>query len=359
MIRVSEIVFPGHPDKVCDIITDAIVAEVSRVDPDAYAQVEAGIWCDTIWLSGTVAASAPIEKRINDIVRDALRSVGLCGGGTVAAEDYTINCTVGVTCEDPREWTRHVNDQAVVIGWAGYDAKTRFLPPEHFLIHTLRQGIVESFRNGVLRGEGPDGKLLVRVREEGNRWHLEHIIATVQQRESTSFIDFCGTLHAEIDRIYTAMKKADSRWVTPCDDIEVLINPNGPFVEGCSLGDNGQTGRKLAMDFYGPRVPIGGGALSGKHLSHIDRAGSYAARQAAVEAVCSGAKECKITAAYAPNVDDPLEVIYEMDGKGTRLPNDWFRHTNIMARFDGLVIPPETGEGTHFWNTGYVWNNRL
>jgi len=359
MIRVSEIVFPGHPDKVCDIITDAIVAEASRVDPDAYAQVEAGIWCDTIWLSGSVAASGPIERQIDDIVRDALHSIGLCGGNTVAAEDYNIICTVGVTCEDPREWTRHVNDQAVVIGWAGYDAKTRFLPPEHFLIHAFREGIVKSFNGGDLRGGGPDGKLMVRVREEGNHWHLEHIIATVQQQKSISFIDFCGILHSEIDRIYASLQKEDHRWVTPGDDIEVMINPNGPFIEGCSLGDNGQTGRKLVMDFYGPRVPIGGGALSGKHLSHIDRAGAYAARQAAVEAVCRGARECRIMAVYAPNVDAPLEVIYEMDGRGSRLPNDWFGHKNIMARFGGLTIPSAIGDGTHFWNTGYAWNRRL
>ncbi|PKN19292.1 MAG: hypothetical protein CVU71_07220 [Deltaproteobacteria bacterium HGW-Deltaproteobacteria-6] len=359
MIRVSEIVFPGHPDKVCDIITDAIVAEASLVDPDAYVQVEAGIWCDTIWLSGSVAASVPLERQIDDIVRDALRNIGLRGGNTVAADDYTISCNVGVTCEDPREWTRHVNDQAVVIGWAGYDAKIRFLPPEHFLIHALREGIVKSLKEGDLKGKGPDGKLLVRVREEGNLWHLEHIIATMQQRKSTSFIDFCGTLHSEIDRIYMRLQEDDHRWVTPVDDIEVMINPNGPFIEGCSLGDNGQTGRKLVMDFYGPRVPIGGGALSGKHLSHIDRVGAYVTRQAAVEAVCSGARECKITAVYAPNVDAPLEVIYEMDGRGSRLPNDWFQHKSIMARFDGLVIPPEIGEGTHFWNTEYVWNSRL
>ena len=97
-----------------------------------------------------------------------------------------------------------------------------------------------------------------------------------------------------------------------------MINPNGPLLNGGSDGDNGQTGRKLAMDFYGPRIPIGGGALSGKHLSHIDRIGAYAAREAAVRAVCSGARECLVRVAWAPNICEPLDVCYEMIGRGSR-----------------------------------------
>jgi S-adenosylmethionine synthetase len=101
MIRVSEMVLPGHPDKVCDIIADAIVAEAYRVDPHAYAQVEVGIWCDSIWLSGSVAAAVVIEKQIDEIVRDTLCDIGLRGGNTIPAQDFAITCNVGVTCEDP------------------------------------------------------------------------------------------------------------------------------------------------------------------------------------------------------------------------------------------------------------------
>ena len=90
----------------------------------------------------------------------------------------------------------------------------------------------------------------------------------------------------------------------------------GPLFEAGSDGDNGQTGRKLVMDFYGPRVPIGGGALSGRHLTHID--GAYAAREAAVRAVRSGADECLVRLAYAPNHIEPIDVFYKMSGWGER-----------------------------------------
>ena len=105
------------------------------------------------------------------------------------------------------------------------------------------------------------------------------------------------------------MRWRDARWTAGFSDIELLINPNGPLLNGGSDGDNGQTGRKLVVDYYGPRVPIGGGALSGKDLSHIDRAGAYAAREAALHAVRTGAGECRVTLAYAPNRDVPLDVV--------------------------------------------------
>jgi S-adenosylmethionine synthetase len=356
MIRVSEMVLPGHPDKVCDIIADAIIAEAYRADPHAYAQVEVGIWCDSIWLSGSVAASVVIEKQIDEVVRDTLNSIGLHGGNTIAAKDYAITCNVGVTCEDPIPWTHHVNDQAVVIGWAGYDAKTRYLPPEHFMAHTFREALTYSYRSGALQGEGPDGKLMVRMREEGKRWMLEHLLITMQQRQSTPFTELCGTISKDLKDAYQNAQELDGRWVTPWKDVELLINPNGPFIEGCSLSDNGQTGRKLVMDFYGPRIPIGGGALSGKHLTHIDRAGAYTTRQAAVAAVKTGAKECAVMAVYAPNINEPLEVIYEMSGRGTRQPNSWFGHDLVTAKLLQKTFDRSIAEGLHFWDLAYGWN---
>ena len=140
------------------------------------------------------------------------------------------------------------------------------------------------------------------------------------------------------------------------EDIEVLINPNGPLLNGGSLGDNGQTGRKLVVDYYGPRVPIGGGALSGKDLSHIDRAAGYAARQAALHAVHAGARECRVTLAYAPNRDLPLEVIYEMDRPGSRLAPAWFAHSAVRERYTGGAFVAALGRGSHFVDVGLPWN---
>ena len=118
--------------------------------------------------------------------------------------------------------------------------------------------------------------------------------------------------------IYSGLQDRDPRWRNAWRNVAVMVNPNGPLVEAGSDGDNGQTGRKLVMDFYGPRVPIGGGALSGKHLTHIDRIGAYAAREAAVRAVRSGADECLVRLAYAPKHALPIDIFYDMSGKGER-----------------------------------------
>jgi hypothetical protein len=102
------------------------------------------------------------------------------------------------------------------------------------------------------------------------------------------------------------------------------------------------------VDYYGPRIPIGGGALSGKDLSHIDRAGAYAARQAALHAVRTGAGECQVTLAYAPNRDLPLDVAYDMDRPGERCSPAWFAHSAVRERYVGGAFVSTLGTGLHF-----------
>ena len=138
-----------------------------------------------------------------------------------------------------------------------------------------------------------------------------------------------------------------------------MVNPNGPLVEAGSDGDNGQTGRKLVMDFYGPRVPIGGGALSGKDLSHIDRIGAYAAREAAVRAVQSGADECLVRLAYAPNHAEPLDVFYDMIGRGERQKREFFSHREMAARYPASAIGTTLAQGRHFFDETLVWNGGI
>jgi S-adenosylmethionine synthetase len=110
------------------------------------------------------------------------------------------------------------------------------------------------------------------------------------------------------------------------------------------------------MDFYGPRVPIGGGALSGKDFSHIDRAGAYAARHAALKAVVSGAKSCQVTLAYAPNCDLPMDVCYTMEGRGERLALEDFHHTRIRSLTRDFYGSGRLGSGCHFFAPELPWN---
>jgi S-adenosylmethionine synthetase len=353
MIRMSEMVLPGHPDKVCDQIADAVIAACVEVDADAYGQIEAGIWCDQLWLSGGVCTRLPLRTSLEDLARKTLREIGYL--------DQSRRCQiVDTVCQDvgdPKRWSNAVNDQAIVAGWAGYDLKTRGLPPEHFLCHLLREALALSCSNGALAGHGPDGKILVRLREDSGGFFLEQILVTLQQKPGAEFIEVCLALSTLFRVVYTRLRSSDARWAGSWEEVELLINPNGPLLNGGSEGDNGQTGRKLVMDFYGPRVPIGGGALSGKHLSHIDRIGSYAAREAALHALATGAQECLVRVAYAPGRTLPLEVTYEMLGRGERYDEQWFDHRALRERYSTQVDYRALAQGTHFFDPEARWNS--
>ncbi len=316
MIRVSEAVLPGHPDKFCDQVADAIVAESYRVDPRAYCQVEVSVWSDQVWISGGLATREPFERPLDDIVREVGRAIGYVRGNAIDASRYQVTDTVCQFVRDPREWTNHVNDQSIVIGWAGYDAKTDYLSPEHFLADRFRGALFDSCREGELTGQGPDGKLLVRVRENPDAWCLESVVVSLQHLPALDVVELVARVGRVVRTSYEGLQTIDKRWVSDWDEVEVLINPNGPLISGGSDGDNGQTGRKLVMDYYGPRVPIGGGALFGKDLAHIDRAGAYETRRIALEVVKGGASECKVMVSYAPNLDEPIDVNFEIEGGG-------------------------------------------
>ena len=329
MIRLSEAVLPGHPDKFCDLVADAIVREATRIDKESYAQVEVAIWSDQMWISGGVVTRRPFDKDLGEIVAKVGASIGLTADNWIDASRYKIHSTLCREERDPDAWTRYVNDQSIVIGWAGYDAKVGYMPPEHFLALMLRDGLFASCRKGALKGHGPDGKLLVRMREQGAEFHVEHILVTLQQKRDADFMELLGLIVRDLEAIYKTLQARDPRWATPFGEIDLLINPNGPLLAAGSDGDNGQTGRKLAMDYYGPRIPIGGGALCGKHWTHIDRLAAKGARRAALLAVKTGARECKVTLAYAPNQDRPLDMVVEMDGRGTAPEIDRLSHSYL------------------------------
>jgi S-adenosylmethionine synthetase len=357
MIRTSEVVLPGHPDKFCDQAADAVVAACYQADARAYCQVEMSVWGERVFLTGGVVTRQPLQRPLADIVRSVGRDIGYVEPNAVVADRYEVDDAVCQRREDARTWTDRVNDQCITAGWAGYDARVAWLPPEHFLAHTLGAALTDSCRAGRLRGEGPDGKLLLRMRENTGAWQVEHVLVTIQQRPRTEFIDVCGRVVGELRNAYGRVRAGDARWAAPFEEIDLLVNPNGPLLNGGSLSDNGQTGRKLVVDYYGPRVPIGGGALSGKDLSHIDRAAAYASRQAALHAVRSGARECRVMLAYAPNRDLPLDVAYEMEGRGTRLPPAWFAHSAVRERYAGGAFVAALGKGRHFVDVRLPWNS--
>jgi S-adenosylmethionine synthetase len=318
MIRVSEAVLPGHPDKLCDHVAESIVQAAMAADPEAYAQIEAGIWCDQLWLSGGYAVRGPALD-VEKIATDALDSIARAVNPDAPVKRWQVTNAVCRYDVDPTRWSRHVNDQAIVVGWAGYDDKVQYLPPEHFLVLEFRDALWEACCGGALARSGPDGKLILRLREDADGFALEHVLVTLEHPEALSVFELAERVNAVLEVRYQRLRRADARWVSPWREIELLVNPNGPLSDAGSQKDNGQTGRKLVMDYYGPRVPLGGGAIYGKHPTHVDRFGARVARELAIDAVKRGAGECLVRAVYAPNVAEPLDVQVEMDGGEGRI----------------------------------------
>jgi len=310
MIRVSEAVLPGHPDKLCDFVAESLVQAALAVDAEAYAQIEAAIWCDQLWLSGGYAARGPALD-VERIAVAALDSIARAVDPAARRDPWQVTNCVCRYEVDPTRWTRHVNDQAIVIGWAGYDEKVQYLPPEHFLVLEFRTALWEACQGGELARCGPDGKLIVRLREDDDGFALEHVLVTLEHPQAMSVFELAQRVSAVLGTRYGRLRSLDQRWTAPWPEVELLVNPNGPLSDAGSRKDNGQTGRKLVMDYYGPRVPLGGGTIYGKDPMHVDRFGARKAREMAIEAVKSGAGECLVRAVYAPNVCEPLDVSVE------------------------------------------------
>ena len=140
MIRMSEMVLAGHPDKFCDQVADAIVAACMQFEPEAYAQIEVAAWCDELWLNGGIATEKAIPFVLEEIAHAVVREIGYADSSG-APRRYRVHSAVCIEQLDPQQWTRKVNDQSIVAGWAGYDARTSYLPPEHFLAHAFRAAI--------------------------------------------------------------------------------------------------------------------------------------------------------------------------------------------------------------------------
>jgi len=308
MKRYSEVVLNGHPDKFCDLIADRIIRHAYKTDSEAYAQVEVAVWSDQLFLTGAVVTQKKLDVDLEAIVYALGEEIGYTKENHIDVTQYKIHNHVCWLTDVPQKWTHFVNDQSIVIGYAGYDAKTNFLPPEHFTAWYFREQVIKQLNFGSLKGHGPDGKILVIIDENSSEWRIKYLLLTLQQKEFYSFIDFTFECNRVLQNAFIQLQEHDSRWIGYWKDINVIVNPNGPLLNAGSDGDNGQTGRKLVMDFYGPRIPLGGGALYGKDLSHIDRLGSLAARKYALELMAHGSAEAFVSVCYAPGMNTPLDL---------------------------------------------------
>lgn len=352
MKRYAEAVLNGHPDKFCDLLADRLVAHAYHSDQVAFAQVEAAVWSDQLFLTGAIATSSPITMDVTGIIHQLGKEIGYTRDNHIDVTKYVIHDHICKLTKPDEDWSAYVNDQCIIVGYAGYDERTQYLPPEHFAAWFFREHIIRELEDGILKGQGPDGKLLLVLDENDGLWQLRSILLTLQQKESEDYTGFVSSCADVLMRIYKQLQQHDERWAAGFDDIKVLINPNGSFIEGGSDGDNGQTGRKLVMDYYGPRIPIGGGALYGKCLTHIDRLGAYAARHYALEMVRQGAKDALISICYAPGLSRPMDITIQSNRRPPNDPYEYFESTNLAAQVNNAWLDYDLFKLGTFYNSG-------
>ena len=329
----SESVTEGHPDKMCDQISDAILDELLRQDPMSR------VACETVTNTGFVVVMGEISTHayvdIPRIVRDTVLSIGYdrsdygfdghtCGVFT-AIDEQSGDIAMGVdraleirehTMTDAELGSYGAGDQGMMFGYACNETP-ELMPFPISLAHKLARQLTKVRKNGTLSYLRPDGKTQVTVEydEEGRPDKLDCVVVSAQHDPDVSQ----EQIHRDIRR-YVLDPILPARMVT--EDTRFYINPTGRFVIGGPQGDSGLTGRKIIVDTYGGYARHGGGCFSGKDCTKVDRSAAYAARYVAKNLVAAGlADRCEIQLSYAIGVATPTSVQVETFGTG-RLPSD-------------------------------------
>lgn len=331
----AEFVLPGHPDKLCDAAADAIVEHVMRGDALGQCGVEIACVFDRVFVTGRIAAHRSVLDAL-DIAALVRRSYAEAGYGEDAAghlwgphpESLRIDTALCFGEFEPgeREQRHLCDDQAICVGYANTMAATHQLPPAHWLANRIGR---ELFRLRAQRGAGqigPDGKVLAQVRTDGRKWQ--------PQRVSISLNHHVGSDWLALRRI---AEEAVARACAGKEMPEIALNGAGMFVAGGPNGDNGTTGKKLVIDAYGPTVPIGGGAWSGKDFNKVDRAGGVLARKLALRAAKQARRDARVELRYEPGGAHPAAVSVWLDGRAVRadeagLPNAQALRTAMVSR---------------------------
>ena len=343
----SESVTEGHPDKVCDQISDAILdallekeiqlAEEGYIAPDG-SPANPELFrcaCETLATTGMIFVTGEIRTQAYvdtiEIVRGVLKDIGYdrakygfdCAtcGVLNAIHDQSPDIAQGV--DDSFESQRGealdpydqigAGDQGMVFGYACDDTKT-LMPMPIYLAHRLSERLAQVRKDETMPYLRPDGKTQVSVRYvDGVPTQVEKVVVSTQHSEEVD-PDF---LRGELIRNVIDPVFAEEN-VTVADDVEIFVNPTGRFVIGGPMGDAGLTGRKIIVDTYGGMGRHGGGAFSGKDCTKVDRSAAYAARWVAKNIVAAGlAKRCEVQIAYAIGMARPVSLMVETFGTGT------------------------------------------
>ena len=312
----SESVSEGHPDKVCDRISDAVVDAYLGADANARVAVETLTTTNRIVIAGEVRGPDSItSETIESLARDAVKAIGYEQEGfhwakaevSCHVHQQSVDIAQGVDSSDNKD--EGAGDQGIMFGYACRETDV-LMPAPIYYSHRILQDLATARHADSDSGLGPDSKSQVTLRyENGKPVGANSIVVSTQHAERLSQADV-----REIVRPYVTAALPDG-WM--CAEDEFYVNPTGRFVIGGPDGDAGLTGRKIIVDTYGGAAPHGGGAFSGKDPSKVDRSAAYAARYLAKNVVAAGlAERCTLQLAYAIGVAKPLSLYVDLHGTG-------------------------------------------
>lgn len=360
----AESVTEGHPDKLCDLIADNVLDACLAGDPASRVACEVMATRGHIIVAGEITTEA--NPDVFNIARDVLHSVGY------ESKSFQIDCyvhpqspdiagAVEVPVDSPEDDDAiGAGDQGVVIGYACNETP-ELMPMPVVIAHRLTSLLTLARMTEAVHGIGPDGKAMVVVEYEDDKpVRVAQILLSVQHEAGVHIEEIQADIFAQI--ILPALKGM------PADNqMEVILNPSGSFVVGGPEADTGLTGRKLMVDTYGPFVSQGGGALSGKDPTKIDRTAAYMARYIAKNLVAAGiADRCRVALTYAIGMAKPMAVTVDTFGTGTYCEDDCLAAA-VRHVFDltpaGMIetlqlqqpMYARTAVGGHFGREDFPW----
>jgi len=323
-VFTSESVTSGHPDKICDQISDAVLDACLYKDPNSRVACETAINTGLVVVMGEISTKADID--VKGIVRKTISDIGYkddCDGFSfdqckiiVSIKEQSPDIALGVDEDDYSGKEIGAGDQGMMFGYAS-DETEQLMPLPIVLAHNLTQELEKLRKNGTLPYLRPDGKVQVTVEYgfDDKPQRVEAIVISTQHDELVEVEDL------REDMMQKAVKKCIPLRLMD-EETKVFINPTGRFVIGGPNGDSGLTGRKIIVDTYGGMAKHGGGAFSGKDCTKVDRSAAYAARYIAKNIVAAQlAKKCEIQLAYAIGISEPVSINIDTYGTG-QIPDE-------------------------------------
>ena len=315
-VLTSESVSEGHPDKVCDRISDAIVDTYLAAEPQARCGVETLATTNRVVLAGETRGPSSITKEmLIDVARHAIRDIGYEQEG-FHWQRAAIECHIHPQSSDIAQGVdasgnkdEGAGDQGMMFGYACSETP-EFMPAPIFYAHAILRSLAEARHSGAAPKLGPDAKSQVTLQYvKGKPVCATAVLVSTQHDPSIEQEEVREIVRPHVENVLP------EGWM--CDEAHFYINPTGRFVIGGPDGDCGLTGRKIIVDTYGGAAPHGGGAFSGKDPTKVDRSAAYAARYLAKNVVAASlAERCTIQVAYAIGIAKPLSVYVDLDGTG-------------------------------------------